>query len=97
MSGTVHERDVADELHAVTAPGALAWWVVLLVGAVGAVASWSRARFVLALVDLTREVPASALKPRNGALYPAHLGVGVTQLDGDIADKLVLESDSHHA
>jgi hypothetical protein len=67
MPGTVDERDVADELHPVSAPGSLAWRVVLLVRAVRAVVSRPRTGLVFAFVDLEQVVNGNAYCV---ALYP---------------------------
>lgn len=53
----------------------LTWRVDLLLTLVTLVTSWTRARLVVALVDL---------------------GVGITQLDGNVSLQLVLETDSLH-
>ena len=74
VPGTVDERDVADELHPVTAPGSLAWRVVLLVRAMRAVVSRPRTSLVFAFVNLEQIVSArrSAGRVRVlcDALYP---------------------------
>ena len=52
VSWTVNKGDMADELHAGVAAGALAGRIVLLVGTVRPIAPWSRAGLVFALVNL---------------------------------------------
>ncbi len=36
-------------------------------------------------------------KKREGLASSAYLGVGITELDGNVTNKLVLETDSHDA
>lgn len=67
---------MSEQAICATAAISFARRVYLLVALVAAVASGTRAFFVVALVDL---------------------GVGITQLDGNVALELVLESDSLHA
>jgi len=77
MPGTVDERDVADELHPVTAPGSLAWRVVLLVRAMRAVVSRSRTSLAFAFVNLGADCERGGTA-YCGALYPeggGHTGV----------------------
>ena len=102
----VDERDVTDELHSVSAGWSLAWWVVLLVGAVRAVVPRSWTSFVFAFVNLyRRRVSHICTQPRalKGVQKRArtqthtHLCISVTQLDCDIPHELVLEADGHDA
>jgi hypothetical protein len=75
MPGAVDERDVADELHPVSAPGSLAWRVVLLVRAMRAVVSRSRTRLVFAFVNLGVDRQWGGIA-YCGALYPEGGGRG---------------------
>lgn len=94
VSGAVDERHMADQLHSVATAGAFARGVVLLVGAVGAIASWSWASLILALVDLYNR---SVSWLRRVRVRATHFCIRVAQLDGDVPDEFVLETDGLNA
>jgi len=102
VARAVDEGYVSDELHAVSASGSFAGRIGFLVGAIRAIAARSRASFVFAFVYLAEKEKSSTTqngKKKKEKEKPkrTHFGICVAELDRDVSDELVLESDSHDA
>jgi hypothetical protein len=90
VPGAVDERDMAYELHSVTAPRPLVRWIVLLVGAVRSVVPWPWAGFVLAFVDLPDVSIDRCLRPVGERIAFAYLSLIVIYRTSSLLKRTVI-------